>query len=410
MGYIKKYEVKVHRKISDGVLIKERPRDSLIHIDKSSNKVLEYTDEVYTTKLISVKKLKQKTVIKTNTLAIKVTDKKINNTWLYDYISIPSNLTPEDLGITEYLLEKGPISNYIYFNRQGNYNFINYKGIDFIIKPCVLINNSIDVEDYISITRKSDHILITINKDSNYNVELLTNKLFYPKLNNNTLEFYECVYKYNKKYIHIYTHSYTMNQRKEVIEYGNNSKRPICMKSQTYFNNGDYYSYTSYNSNLLFLTNNLDVCYFYLKLNPVDPSETLVIKDSPNNYSDLIFLFTLNNKNSVSNIITNPMYTSITSEPIGENVVFNDISLSSSGFNKIQDIPIGKQLYNIDLSTIYNKNKKVLEVNGKDIIDTKPKSYLDVNIYNVLDDNRVQNKFKENLKSFVNKLEQIDKG
>lgn len=365
MSVIKTYNVKVHRKISEGVLVEERPRDSIVSLETTEDKKIDYKDELYTTKLISVKKYNDRTEIKANTLGLKISNKIVNNKWLYNYVVVTKEITPENLGIIdEYLIEDSNDSRLIYFNNSSNTSFINYLSVDYLIHPCVLINNSIDKSDYVEISRNADHILITINTTDTFNVELLSNYIFYPKIYNNTLEFNECVFKYNGEYIHLYTHTLTETERKEFIALGKNLKRPVYRKNSLYYS-GSAYVYNSYNSNLLFLTSNLDTCYFYLKLNSTDISNILVVKDSLVEYEDMVLLFTINNTTQVDRVNINPLYTNVTNEPIGENIIFNDKSLSTSKYSDIQNIPIGKTLYNIDIEDIVNGYKNTLLV-GED--------------------------------------------
>ena len=47
MSIIKTYNVKVHRKISESILVKEGPRDSIINLEATKDKKIDYKDELY---------------------------------------------------------------------------------------------------------------------------------------------------------------------------------------------------------------------------------------------------------------------------------------------------------------------------------------------------------------------------
>lgn len=396
MKILKQYSIPVHRKLTEGSLLKmEKPRDSLLYLNSDVTRVFEDMDNTYTTKIYSINKYKTKTIIKSNTLGLKITDKKLDNTWLYKVVRLLKTSVDIDDFKDNLIEDDGDYLN-IYMNTDDL--FLNYNDTEYLVRPVVLLNNSFDLEDYIDVDRNNNDITVTINTNKDYNIELISSNLFQPKLYNNTLEFNECVIPYKGSNFHLYSHTYFFINRSEIIQSLSEVKRPFYIKDNEYYKTDDVYKYKSYNSNLVFLISNLTSCYFYLKKNSVDMEDVIFIKDQETISEDLTLLFKLNTKTKSQSIVVNPLYENTDSMPVGEKVIVVDKRLSTSKYSNPNNIPLGCSLYNTNIESLL--------VNANKITDSE-KSYLDVisfdsnYSYDVQQDNRVSGKMKDLVKELL---------
>lgn len=438
---VKEYTIPLYRRIAEGVIKNTTPDRCDLYLDvdlKTNFKFNTYTPRTEIFNITRGKTLK----ISSNTTNIKVTNKFINNTPLFQVIKEIPNTVGEDF--FDYIRQNiSPVflieAEQNWYNIYLNTNKIFIDKIEGLyVQDVVTIGRTMYPSDIVKIKKIKDRLIIDIEVDSpkDYVIELGSEYLFEPRYYKNWVEFYEFIYKDLQNDI-IYNKNYSFNffTKKEVYltEDFNLSllKDPILsIEDIELETNGKYtlVTYPSWRSNLIFNTNFNTDLYFYAAINssPETKFKTIYLsnkKEDFENQNDYLLILDKTLNTNEYSFIANEYSRTILKDSSCETYTIVDKRYKDAKYNHYNDIKFGNKRILTDIESVADDTEVYVLVDDREIyqekdvkellattelfnLDTEYSSLLSPDIINrmqnLLDD--IQNSFNKYPTIFTDKI------
>ena len=391
--FSKTYNVNIHRKISEPVLIKEEVKNSdfYLHVEEENKS---FINSSFETEIYSIERNTDSLVIYSNTTNIKVTDKFYNDVPLY-YVY--------DTSIGTLELSDIPIKI-----QEDSYLFLNKDGIKDPLKELKLIyeiGNPLTRSENIKIRKLKDRLKITIKNIDGVKakIELNSKYLFEPKIHRNYLEFPESIVKLANNVVYLYNSSFNPQVKKEITSKNDPLlKDPVqnIIEIQDYDSESYLITYDTYKTNLMFNSKINSNLYVYLNLNSSNKTDMLEISTKEVESSSYILLYVKYTTKQKQDIGFNPYNETTVETPLGENysIVFEENS--SEKYHQSNDIKIATEVLNTNVFKLLDNRVRYLNVNGQQLYQTTEINnyYYD---YKTKYLNDVEEVFKDNLYLFL---------
>lgn len=387
---IKEYSIPLYRRIAKCKLKATEALRSDIYLESSRANNLEVNKDNFKTEIYNITKKPTSLIIYSNTTNIKITNKYLNSTPLYQVIKdIPLNISIEVIEKIKNLInDKILVENKnelvtVYLNTDLK-TLPDLYGLK-IEDVLVIGDSAINRLDNISIRKLKDRLKITINgliDVDNYSVRLGSSYLFEPKMHKNWVEFYECVFpNLNQTYTHVYNHSFNIVRKTEYYtlkEYNSDDlKDPVLIGDinlqEMYFDKEVFVSYNSYRSNLLIPTTYTEELFIYLDIsgNPTNKTKNFHVSTKELNLIELIPILTKRKQTDSYEFLPNEFNKTILRTCNSEGYTFMMDTFKNEKYNKFDDIRIGNsRIISSILDVMSNRENYISNINGQEIIQS----------------------------------------
>lgn len=362
----KKYKIPVYREVCSSELIKTGVTDSHFKLDVIKNERVLEVNEDFESIVYNVERDRDKLIIYSNTLNLKITDKFFNNIPLYEFVTFYNE---EDYlnfikDKKEYVVEKNPEDIVVYFNSNKD---------DFVIGKQFLYNvgNPLNRSSTVKTRKLKNRFKITITNINSQIASVLVGSryIFSPSVYRNFLEFYESIATIGNTQYYFYNHSFNGLNKIEVKV--DKPKDPVIEYLDYYFYKDykDYnvYKYTSWRSNLLFDQKIPTDFYYYLKLHPENKTDLILQSYSKIDDPSLLFICSSKVTNKDYKMTINPYLETDVVTPVGENFSLIFDENKDKKYNHYNDIKFGTERLTLDLEKLIKNTTNYISILDKDI-------------------------------------------